>query len=573
MVVLTILPTMRRPGLARCAGAIGYRKQVTIDDTTPSDGAATRRARRALEGSAGESPTPTLPFSDTTAVAADASDAVHPAPESEEFAAEQDEVADDSELLTLGLDEADGEDDDDDADSATPAERADGDRPATALTWLETADVEESTRPADLNAITMTPGGPDLLAGVKLRPGMLQARWLAPIGTLLALVIAYGVTMLLWPLNAVPPTVEAVEFPAVPSEVAEIAWPATGSAGVGIAGVSATASTADAASIASVTKVVSSMMVLDRLPLQLGEQGPEYAFTYGDSVNYWDYLRADQSALDVPVDGVLTEYQLLQGTLLGSANNYIDRLARELWGSDEQFARAAEEWLAERGLSGITVVTPSGFDEGNVATPEALLQLGERAMQNPVFAEIVGSAGADIPGAGWVENTNGMLADPGVLGIKTGTLVGWSLLTAKDVTVGDTTIHLYAAVLNQDSNEERLAVTRSLLSQIESALETLAPAVPAGTVVGEISTAWGTSVDVVSDEDATVVLWNGAAPTAAVDFALADEREAGDGIGTLTVNGPVDAATATVSLADDLTGPSPWWRLTHPLELLGVSGK
>jgi len=543
---------------------------VTIDDTTPSAGGATRRARRAREASAGESRTPTLPFSDTTAADPDAQDAVQATPDPAEVPAEQRTVADDPELHSLELD---GDGASAEIAPAASAEWADADRPATALTWLETADVEESTRPADLNAVTMPAGGADLLADARLRPAALRGRWLAPLGTLLAFVVAYSVTMLLWPLDAVPPTVQAVELQTVPSEVAEIAWPAAGSAGVGIAGVSSSASTADAASIASVTKVVSSLMVLDRLPLQLGEQGPEYVFTYSDSIDYWDYRRADQSALDVPVDGVLTEYQLLQGTLLGSANNYIDRLVREIWGPDAQFARAAEVWLAERGLSGITIVTPSGFDERNIATPEALLRLGERAMQNPVFAEIVGSAGAEIPGAGWVENTNGMLADPGVVGIKTGTLVGWSLLTAKDITVGDTTIHLYASVLNQESNDERLAVARSLFSQIETALEALAPAVSAGTVVGEVSTVWGSAVDVVSDEDATVVLWNGATSTAAVTFALDDEREAGDGIGTLTVNGPVDAVTVDVSLAEEISGPSPWWRLTHPLELLGIDAK
>ncbi len=540
---------------------------MTTHDTTPSAGGPTRRARRARDASASESRTPTLPFSDTAAIDPDPQDAVQITPDPAETAAEPATVSDDPDLFGLEFD-ADG-------DAAEPApaasaEWADADRPATALTWLETADVEESTRPADLNTVTMADAGPDLLADLRRRPGLATGRWLAPLGTLGALAIAYSATMLLWPLHAVPPVVEAVEFATTPSAAAEIAWPAAGSAGVGIAGISTAASTADAASIASVTKVVSSLMVLDRLPLQVGEQGPEFAFTYSDSVEYWDYRRADQSALDVPVDGVLTEYQLLQGTLLGSANNYIDRLARELWGNDEQFARAAAEWLAERGLSDITIVSPSGFDEGNIATPEALLRLAERAMQNPVFAEIVGSPGAEIPGAGYVENTNGMLADPGVVGIKTGTLVGWSLLTAKDVTIGDTTIHLYAAVLNQGSNDERLAATRSLFSQVETALEALAPAVPAETVVGEVSTPWGSAVDVVSDEDATVVLWNGAASTAAVEFTLADEREAGDTVGTLTVNGPVDAATVDVSLADEISGPSPWWRLTHPLELLGI---
>src|SRR5690606_28141565 len=297
----------------------------------------------------------------------------------------------------------------------------------------------------------------DLLADAKLRPTALRGRWLAPIGTLLAFVIAYGVTMLLWPLDAVPPTVQAVAFQALPSEASEIAWPAAGSAGVGIAGASSAASTADAAYIASVTKVVSSLMVLDRLPLQIGEQGPEYAFTYGDSVDYWDYRRADQSALDVPVDGVLTEYQLLQGVLLGSANNYIDRLAEEIWQSRGAFQAAARTWLAERGFDDITIATPSGFDARNVATPEALLELAEYAMDNPVIAEIVGTKAVDLPGAGHVVNTNGMLDDPGVVGIKTGALHDdWNLLTAKDVTIGDTTVRLYAAVLGQADDDQRL---------------------------------------------------------------------------------------------------------------------
>lgn len=525
---------------------------MTSEDQAPPTDGPTRRALRARGRQRGSQTTPTLPFSDAEAAipegAVDAADA-----------------------LETGLDESPGDAlESPVAEYDSPTQWADKDRPATALTWLDTADVEESTLPADLNAITMADPGPDLFADARLRPAALSGRWLAPIGVLAALAIGYSATTLLWPLHAVTPTVEAVPFTTDPSAAVEIAWPGIGSAGVGIAGISSTTSTPDAASIASITKVVTSLMVLDRLPLQAGEQGPEFAFTYRDSVEYWDYRRADQSALDVPVDGVLTEYQMLQGTLLGSANNYIDRLARELWGSDAQFAEAAAVWLAERGLSDITIVTPSGFDEGNMATPAALLRLGERAMQNPVFAEIVGTPGAEIPGAGYVTNTNGMLADPGVVGIKTGTLVGWSLLTAKDITIGDTTVHLYASVLNQGDDEERLAVTRSLFAQVETALAAVAPAVPAGTVVGEVNTLWGEKVDVVTAEDASVVLWNGAAPDTAVVLDVGDKRTKGGAIGSLTVDGPIDSVTAKASLADDIAGPSPWWRLTHPLELLGI---
>lgn len=544
----------------------------------------TRRARRARRGATDASRTPTLPFSDQAdaapAAVLEAPDPAETALEDAENGPVDESVAsvpasesDDSDLAEIVPEEHAPHEDEDAQPEDPRTEWADTERLPTALTWLETSDVEESTRPADLNTVTMAEAGPDLLADAKVRPALLTVRWLAPLATLAALVIAYSVTMLVWPLHAVPPTAEAVEVTTIPAAAAEIAWPAEGSAGVSIAGISSTASTADAASIASLSKVVTSLMVLDRMPLQLGEQGPQFAFTYSDSVEFWDYLRADQSALDVPVDGVLSEYQMLQGTLLGSANNYVDRLARDIWGSDAQFESAAATWLAERGLSDITILSPSGFDERNVASPDALLRLAERAMQNPVFAEIVGSAGAEIPGAGYVENTNGMLGDPGVVGIKTGTLVGWSLLTAKDVTIGDTTIHLYASVLNQAGNDERLAVTRSLFSQVEAALAEVAPAVPAGTVVGGVSTIWGANVDIVTDEDATVVLWNGATAAPAVALDLGDKRAAGDTVGTLTVAGPVSTVTVDVALAENIDGPSPWWRLTHPMELLGIDAK
>lgn len=507
--------------------------QVTSDDATPETGTLSRREIRARTGSTETvRPSDLLVFDDPTSATGDEGPSAVPPAE---------------------------------------AEWADPARPATALTWIDEVEVEETTRPAELDSTIPREVGPDLLAAARLRPAGLRGRWLAPLSVAAALVIAYSATMLLWPLHEVAPTVQAASFETIPSAVAAPTWPATGSAGVSVSGISSASSTTDEASIASLTKVVSTLMVLDRLPLQLGEQGPEFHFTYRDNINYWDYRRANQSSLDVPVGGVLTEYQMLQGILLGSANNYIDRLARELWGSDAQFAEAAETWLSDRGLSGITVVTPSGFDEDNVATPEALLRLGERAMQNPVFAEIVGTKSVDIPGAGTITNTNGMLADPGVVGIKTGTLVGWCLLTAKDVTIGDTTVRLYASVLNQNDNDQRLAVTRSLFAEVEAALNTMSPAVAAGTVVGEVSSPWGARADVVVDEDANVVLWNGAAADAAVQFDLGDERGEGDEIGTLTVTGPLNEATVGVTLADDIEGPSPWWRLTHPVELLGVA--
>lgn len=588
MVVLTILPPAtpaRRQGRApRNSPGIGYRKRVTasdpadeatgvVGDDGPANASPSGPVDAAAAGSvltAEQTSTPALAAEPVVAEPVVAPDPVVPpepvvSPEPatpaltkppfvprEPIAAE---TSDDALALL---------------DGASPR-WADDTTTATALTWVDTATVAAGTDAATLDETSEAEPTDGLLRGARLRPAIARPGILVPLSTLVGIVAVYAGTTLLWPLHEVPPTVQSVDFATTPAAAATVTWPTEGAGAVGIAGMGTAASVPDAVSIASITKVVSSLMVLDRMPLALGEQGPEFSFTRADSVKYWDYRRSDQSALDVPIGGVLTEYQLLQGTLMGSANNYIDRLATEIWGSDREFARAAEVWLRERGLTGITVVTPSGFDERNVATPEALIALGERAMQNPVFAEIVGTRSVDLPGAGTVVNTNGMLDDPGVVGIKTGTLVGWNLLTAKDVVIGDTTVHLYAAALNQAGNDQRLALTRSLFTEAEAALEAQAPAVAKNTVVGQVTTPWGEKVDVITESDADVVLWNAATATATADFALGDEREQDDAVGTLTTAGPLNTITTPLVLAEDVEGPSPWWRLTHPLELLGIT--
>ncbi|MEJ1087908.1 D-alanyl-D-alanine carboxypeptidase [Microbacterium sp. Mu-80] len=442
-------------------------------------------------------------------------------------------------------------------------EWADEKRPPTALTWIDTTALTPESLPESRTS-------PELFAGAKLVPGWLRPRVLIPIGIVAAVCGSYVATTLLWPLNAVAPVADTAKVEIAPAPVAAVTWPGTGSAAVTVEGIAPVASTTDRDEIASISKVASVLMVLDELPLEPGEQGPSFEFDYGDTVDYWQYRSMDQSALDVPVGGSLTEYQMLQGVLLGSANNYIDRLSDELWGSDWAFAQASEKWLSDHGIDGMVIESPSGFDEDNIASPTAVLELGELAMKNPVFAEIVGTRTAEIPGAGTVTNTNGMLEDAGVVGIKTGTLSHWNLLTAKDVPSGDGTVRLYAAVLGQDDDEARLAVTRQLFAEVEASLASQPIAVPKGTVVGHVSTEWGDPVDVVSDADAQVVLWNGATATAKTTLDLGDETEAGAQIGTLIAEGPLGTAETSVSLAGEITPPSAWWRLTHPLELLGI---
>lgn len=439
-----------------------------------------------------------------------------------------------------------------------------------ALTWVDPDDA------ADLRAASVTAGAgattrsSDLLAGRRrriFRPGTV-----VPPVLILLLLAVYAATTLLWPLNAVAPTTRAVGVQPVAAPVADPAWPAEGEAAIAIDGVPETLSSAATApeSIASITKVVTALVVLDRLPLAPGEQGPSYAFTQADSADYWQYRARGESSLDVPVDGSLTELQMLQGMLIASANNYAQRLASDLFGTDAEFSVAANRYLAERGIEGITIVNPTGIEAGNTATPAALIGLAERALANPVIAEIVRTPELTLPGAGTFRNGNALLSDPGVVGIKTGTLDAWNLLTAKDITVGDATIRAYAAVLGQPGPDTRNQATRDLFARIEQELQP-SPSVTAGTVVGKVETLWSDDIDIVTAADATVVLWNGGAAQTSASFDLGEATAPGATVGTFTATGPVDADTVDAQLAAEIEPPSPWWRLTHPLDLFGLN--
>jgi len=54
-------------------------------------------------------------------------------------------------------------------------------------------------------------------------------------------------------------------------------------------------------------------------------------------------------------------------------------------------------------------------------------------------------------------------------------------------------------------------------------------------------------------------------------FDLGDARDSGDAVGSLQVTGPLGDTTVDLALAGDVSDPSPWWRLTHPLDLFGLN--
>lgn len=385
------------------------------------------------------------------------------------------------------------------------------------------------------------------------------------------LVGAYVGATLLWPSTNLTTDVTAASLPTLTAPETTVSWPVSGAGAVAVVGSGEVVSSSDERfGLASITKLVTALMVLDRAPLAEGEDGQDFTFTWDDEVLYWEYLARNESAVPVPIDGTLTQLQMLQAMLMGSGSNYADRLVAEWWPEDGTYVEDATAWLAEQGLEDITVVDATGFSEENTGTPAAVALLAERAMANPVIAQIVGTDQVELPQIGIVDNTNELL-DQGATGIKTGSLWGEYALAASDsISVEGQDVTVIAVVLGQPSNEARFAEAQRMLQEVSA--EASEPAtIDAGTVAATVTTAWGESAELTSAEPLSVPLWNGAEASPTLSVTVEDAADAGDEGGSLSLTTGGTTITSPLVLSDDIEPASAWWRLTHPLDVFGLN--
>ena len=153
-------------------------------------------------------------------------------------------------------------------EAAEPTDAPTAGPTTAALAWVDAATLARTAAPVDLSSATTsyTSVGADLLAKRPRRslwrPGVV---W--PTAAAALVVGAYAATTLLWPLHAVAPTVTPIEVAPIASAPLEMSWPEPGSSAVSVAGISSTLASSDAVvPMASITKVVTALLVLDRMP-------------------------------------------------------------------------------------------------------------------------------------------------------------------------------------------------------------------------------------------------------------------------------------------------------------------
>jgi D-alanyl-D-alanine carboxypeptidase (penicillin-binding protein 5/6) len=323
--------------------------------------------------------------------------------------------------------------------------------------------------------------------------------------------------------------------------------------------------------MASISKLVTAMVVLSAKPLNGSSAGPTITFDKADEKLYDKYFALNATIAKMPTGSTMSERDALETMLVVSACNYAEAVADWAFGSEANYLYATRKWLTAHGMSHTTMVEPTGVDARNKSTPSDLIKLGKLTMANPAIASIVAKKSLDVPSLAGMPNTNDLLGTDGINGIKTGTLVpgGSDLLFSAVVPVGTSKpLTLTGVMLAGYSRTSVDTEVRALIESIKSGFHQVQLGTQ-GEVVGTYSTPWGAEASMVLGKSASTLTWSNEAITSSMTTTTIKTGKDGETVGTITWTAGKSTVSVPVVLQGSIKGPSAWWRLTHPSELLG----
>ncbi|WP_240658576.1 D-alanyl-D-alanine carboxypeptidase family protein [Microbacterium sp. CPCC 204701] len=400
---------------------------------------------------------------------------------------------------------------------------------------------------------------------------------------ILATVGGYTGWALTAPLGSPEGTWSAPQAPT--PAAAAIALPTEGASAISISGADAylgaeasgiwvSSGTDEPRSIASITKLITALVVLDARPLAgVDDPGPTITFSEADHDLYDEYYVLGATIAEMPAGSSMSLRDALATMLIPSASNYAEAISTWAYGSQGAFLRAAREWLAAHGLTGTTIVDPTGIDPRNTSTPSDLIALGKLAAADPVIAKIGGATSFSHPRIGAMSNTNNLLGTEGITGLKTGNLGAgsYNLLYTATLDVGmPERLSVTGVMLGGATRQSLGSDVVGLLTSIREGFHPV-PLAARGDLLGSFSTPWGESAEVAVAEHASIFTWSDTPITVTVDTTTPETYADGEVIGTITWTAGPNTTTADVHIVGDIAPPTEWWRLTHPAELLAAS--
>lgn len=398
-----------------------------------------------------------------------------------------------------------------------------------------------------------------------------KRRW--PAITILVMMLVGGYTYytLTRSITLVAPVQSVNQFTA-PAEKSNLAWPTTSKAAVGIMGSSILETKGDQsqAPTASTAKAIAALTILDKYPLNPGQDGPQIKLTEADVELYNSYAAKNGSLVRVEAGEEINQYQMLQAMMLPSANNMADTAGIWAFGSLPGYSAAANAFLAKHNISSTKVGgDASGLLPETTSTPSDLVKIGELVMENPVLRKIVGTKQVtNFPVAGTLTNTNTLLGQEGIVGIKTGNSdqAGYVFLGASETKMNETTVVIVTAVMGASSRAAAMSESLALTKSARANFHTVEFA-KAGEKVGSYKLPWGGSVPVVASQNVSVKVWNSSRATAVLKLNdISSNTQSGARVGAVGVgkSATSNLPPVPVTLAAPPSQPSVVWRLTHP---------
>jgi D-alanyl-D-alanine carboxypeptidase (penicillin-binding protein 5/6) len=399
----------------------------------------------------------------------------------------------------------------------------------------------------------------------------------------LVILIAVPAGYVVWALTAsVASPIETSQAPRVPpGEAVALRLPSEGASAISVAGADAylgpdaagllaSSGGEEARPIASISKLITALVVLDAKPLAgVEDPGPTITFSEADHDLYDAYYVQGATIAAMPAGSSMSLHDALATMLIPSASNYAEAMSTWAFGSQWAFLDATRRWLDSHGLTGTTIVEPTGISPRNTSTPSDLLAIAKLAAANPVIAEIVATRSLWLPGPGPMANTNTLLGVDGVTGLKTGNLGEGShnLVYTATFDVGAAgPLSVTGVVLGGFSRDTVNTSVVALLDSIRSGFHDI-PVATAGRDVGEYSTPWGSTAQIVMAEDASIFTWSDTPIVVTMQTTTPATYRDGEVVGSVTWTAGPQTVTVPLEIEGSIVEPEPWWRLTNPGEL------
>lgn len=324
--------------------------------------------------------------------------------------------------------------------------------------------------------------------------------------------------------------------------------------------------------LASLTKLVTVLVCLEAEPLEPGADGPVHVWSAADRQQQLEYQARLGIIYPIPIGTEVTTRQLLLMSLLPSANDFAAAYANSVFGSNDEFVAAVDDWRKRHDLESLRIFEPSGMDERNVANAADMVRIARLALADPTIAEFTSMESADMPwGIGRVENSNPLLgAMEGIVGLKTGSLsvVGFNLVAAQRGEASEREYTSIAVTLARPTRGDRVDSTRDVLNAMSKLPQELT-VVEEGEVVGSVTTWQGQQIDLVAAGGAVSLLLPGETVSRTVKLHRLAAAPSKSPAGEITVTAPTEIEPVSIVTTAAIIEPDLWWRITHPGELLG----